>query len=134
MGHQLQAIVTLLALINRAMCAAIFLWVAGMPPRRTMVAAGATQAAVMALVILVLAALFSAKILDAFGVSRDAYSVAGGGVLAWIGFSILSGNPTTGGEAKPVAAPTQDGGTAITVIYGVAAPVKAPLLGQPRQP
>lgn len=101
MGPQLQAIVTLLALINPAMCAAIFLRAEGTSPRKTMVAA-ATRAAVTVLVILVLAALFGAKILDAFGVSLDAFSVAGGGVLAWIGFSMLSGNP-----AKPGAAPPQ---------------------------
>jgi multiple antibiotic resistance protein len=106
MGHQLQAIITLLALINPAMCAEIFLRVEGTPPRRAMMAA-ATQAAVTVLVILVLAALFGTKILDAFGVSLDAFSVAGGGVLAWIGFSMLSGNPTTGGQANPGATPPQ---------------------------
>ena len=88
------------------MGAAIFLRVEGTPPRKTMVAAAA-QAAVTVLVILVLAALFDAKILHAFGVSLDAFPVAGGGVLAWIGFSMLSGNPATGSQAKPGAAPPQ---------------------------
>jgi multiple antibiotic resistance protein len=41
------------------------------------------------LVTLVLAALFGARILPAFGVSLNAFSVAGGGVLAWIGFGLL---------------------------------------------
>ncbi len=56
--------------------------------------ASATTAAVTVLVILVLAALFGTRVLHAFGVSLDAFSVAGGGVLAWIGFSMLSGGPT----------------------------------------
>lgn len=106
MGHQLQAIVTLLALINPVMCAAIFLRVEGAPPRKTMVAAAA-QAAVTVLVILVLAALFGAKVLHTFGVSLDAFSVAGGGVLAWIGFSMLSGSAAVGGQTKPGASPPQ---------------------------
>jgi multiple antibiotic resistance protein len=52
--------------------------------------ASATTAAATVLVILVVAALFGTKILSAFGVSLDAFSVAGGGVLAWIGFGMLS--------------------------------------------
>jgi len=93
--HQLQAIVTLLALVNPAMCAAIFLRTAASLPRRTQLAS-ATTAAATVLVILVLAALFGAKILHAFGVSLDAFSVAGGGVLAWIGFGMLRGSTESG--------------------------------------
>lgn len=43
----------------------------------------------MILVILVLAALFGAKLLQMFGVSLDAFSVAGGFVLAWMGIGML---------------------------------------------
>jgi multiple antibiotic resistance protein len=50
--------------------------------------ADATKAALTVLVILVIAALVGAKVLQIFGVSLDAFSVAGGGVLAWIGFSM----------------------------------------------
>ena len=53
--------------------------------------ADATKVAVAVLVILVVAALVGARILQAFGVSLEAFSIAGGGVLAWIGFSMLSG-------------------------------------------
>jgi len=56
--------------------------------------ADAAKAVLAVLVILVLAALFGARVLHLFGVSLDAFSVAGGGVLSWIGFSMLSGNPT----------------------------------------
>jgi multiple antibiotic resistance protein len=66
--------------------------------------ASATRAALTVLVILLLAALVGAKILHVFGVSQDAFSVAGGGVLAWIGFSMLRGNPSSANESKPDAA------------------------------
>lgn len=60
------------------------------------------------LVILVLAALFGVRILHLFGVSLDAFSVAGGGVLSWIGFSMLAGNaatdkPANDGDARWLA-------------------------------
>jgi multiple antibiotic resistance protein len=50
------------------------------------------KGALTVLVILVIAALVGARVLQVFGVSLDAFSVAGGGVLAWIGFSMLRGN------------------------------------------
>ena len=103
MQNELQAIVTLLALINPAMCAAIFLRAEGAAPRNTLLAA-ATRAAVTVLLILVLAALFGAKILHAFGVSLDAFSVAGGGVLAWIGLSMMRGNAASSSAEQSGAA------------------------------
>ena len=51
----------------------------------------ATKAALAVLVILVVAALAGARVLQVFGISLDAFSIAGGGVLIWIGFSMLSG-------------------------------------------
>src|SRR5215471_1548802 len=51
-----------------------------------------SKAALAVLVILVVAALAGARVLQVFGVSLDAFSVAGGGVLTWIGFSMLRGN------------------------------------------
>ena len=44
------------------------------------------------LVILIVAALAGARALQVFGVSLEAFSIAGGGVLTWIGFSMLRGN------------------------------------------
>ena len=45
------------------------------------------------MVILTVAALLGMPLLGLFGVSLDAFMVAGGGVLAWMGFSMLSGQP-----------------------------------------
>ncbi len=100
MEHHLQAIVTLLALINPVMCATIFARVTNGQPREAKLRY-ATKAAFTVLVILFFAALVGAKVLHAFGVSLDAFSVAGGGVLAWIGFSMLSGNSSTSNTANP---------------------------------
>lgn len=75
------------------MCGAIFQQLEGGRPRRAKVI-DASTAALIILVILVLAALVGTRVLQLFGVSLDAFSVAGGGVLSWIGFSMLRGNPT----------------------------------------
>ncbi|QEG33554.1 MarC family protein [Bythopirellula goksoeyrii] len=89
MELQLQAIATVLALVNPVMCGAIFMRVEGNRPRRDLLI-DATMASLTVLVILILAALVGTRILHLFGVSLDAFSVAGGGVLSWIGFSMLS--------------------------------------------
>ena len=61
----------------------------------------AIKAAVAILVILSLAALFGEKVLQTFGISLDAFKVAGGGVLAWMGFSMLrSGADSNKSQAK----------------------------------
>jgi len=91
MEQHLQAIVTVLSLVNPLICGAMFAQIeAGQtPPTRL---ADATKAALAVLVILVVAALAGARVLRVFGVSLDAFSIAGGGVLTWIGFSMLRGN------------------------------------------
>ena len=92
--QHLQAIVTVLALVNPLVCGALFARIEDQQAPKTQVA-DAAEAALAVLFILVLAALFGVRILHLFGVSLDAFSVAGGGVLSWIGFSMLTGNPTT---------------------------------------
>jgi len=42
-------------------------------------------------VILAAAALVGTRVLEMFGMSLDTFSVAGGFVLAWMGFSMLEG-------------------------------------------
>ena len=94
MQQHLQAIVTVLSLVNPVICGAMFTQIEAGQTSATRLA-DATKAALAVLVILVIAALVGAKVLHIFGVSLDAFSVAGGGVLAWIGFSMLRGNSTT---------------------------------------
>jgi len=94
MREHLQAIVTVLSLINPVVCGAMFARVEAGRPRDQQVTE-ATSAALAILVILVLAALVGTRLLDLFNVSLDAFMVAGGGVLAWMGFSMLSGKGTS---------------------------------------
>jgi multiple antibiotic resistance protein len=105
MHEQLQAIVTLLALVNPVVCSLIFVQIEGAKPRGAKVA-DAARAVATVFVILILAALLGARILHVFGVSLDAFSVAGGGVLSWIGFSMLRGSGAPGGGTDPDASPS----------------------------
>jgi MarC family integral membrane protein len=102
----LQAIITVLSLVNPFMCAAIF---AQIETGRSLGAkmASATKVALAVFVILTVAALVGVKVLHLFGVSLDAFMVAGGGVLAWLGFSMLRGLPpaATTPNANPSLTP-----------------------------
>ena len=72
------------------MCAVIFAQIeAGRSPEAQM--GSATKVALIVFVILTVAALVGVKVLHLFGVSLDAFMVAGGGVLAWLGFAMLRG-------------------------------------------
>src|SRR6476620_9424045 len=104
MQQQLQAIVTVLSLVNPLICGAMFAQIEAGQTNATRLA-DATRAALAVLVILVIAALVGARVLHIFGVSLDAFSVAGGVVLAWIGFFMLRGNSApvpnaAGGDQK----------------------------------
>jgi multiple antibiotic resistance protein len=107
MKDQLQAIVTVLSLVNPAICGMLFAR-AEAGRSRVVQFADATKAAGAILAILVGAALAGTKVLHLFGVSLDAFMVAGGGVLAWMGFSMLSGKSSASrSPAKtPDAAPS----------------------------
>jgi small neutral amino acid transporter SnatA (MarC family) len=93
----LQAFITVMSLINPGVCAVIF---AGAESTRSPAQrlADATKAALAIFVILELAALFGARVLNLFGISLDVFSVAGGGVLVWMGFSMLRGGTTEPGH------------------------------------
>jgi multiple antibiotic resistance protein len=88
--NDLQAIATILSLVNPAMCAAIFAQIEkGQSGHARLL--DATKSVLVVLIILIVAALLGARILHVFGVSLDAFSVAGGGVLVWIGTAMLTG-------------------------------------------
>jgi len=93
MKEQIQAIVTVLSLVNPAICGMMFVQAeTGHSPGTRLL--DATRVTLVVLVILVVAALIGTRMLHLFGVSLDAFMVAGGGVLAWMGFSMLSGQTT----------------------------------------
>jgi multiple antibiotic resistance protein len=98
MEQHFQAIVTVLSLANPLICGAMFAQIEE-DQASTKRMADATKAAVAVLIILVIAALAGARVLKLFGVSLDAFSIAGGGVLSWIGFSMLRGNSSPVSDA-----------------------------------
>jgi multiple antibiotic resistance protein len=102
MEQQLQAIATVLSLVNPLICGAMFARIEAGQARAALLA-DATKAALAVLVILAVAALVGARVLQVFGVSLDAFSVAGGGVLAWIGLTMLRAN------SAPTKDPAEEG-------------------------
>lgn len=106
MKDHLQAIITVLSLVNPAICAVMFSQLEAGRPRGAQLADSA-KVVVMVLAILTLAALFGVRVLDVFGVSLDAFKVAGGGVLSWIGFNMLRGDSphSSASKADPPNAP-----------------------------
>src|SRR6516164_8135575 len=88
MEQQLQAIATVISLVNPLICGVMFTQIEAGQTRAARLP-DATRATLAVLVILVVAALAGARVLQLFGVSLDAFSVAGGGVLSWIGLSML---------------------------------------------
>jgi multiple antibiotic resistance protein len=98
MKDYLQAIVTVLSLINPAVCALMFSQIEAGRPRRSKLRDSLTSSVVI-FAILSLAAIFGVQVLQLFGISLDAFDVAGGGVLAWIGFRMLAGSSPNRQEA-----------------------------------
>jgi multiple antibiotic resistance protein len=100
--HYIQAILTVLSLVNPVICAAIFgqSVVAKTPASR---AAEAGKAILVIGSILCLAALVGAQLLSAFSISLPAFQTAGGMVLAWMGFIMLRGDSSPTSSAASAA-------------------------------
>ncbi len=92
MKEYIQAIVTILALINPMVCAGIFTDCV-----RNVPAAQRTREAVKAItaigMVLFVSAFFGMSVLKTFGVSIAAFSCAGGFILVWIGAGMLVPKP-----------------------------------------
>lgn len=94
MRDHLQAIATLFPLINPMVCAMMFVGLSsGRSPAQKLI--DATRVILIIAAVLVVAAFLGARILHVFGVSLDAFSVAGGLVLSFIGFQMLVGPSNT---------------------------------------
>jgi len=117
MQQQLQAIVTVLSLVNPLVCGAMFARIEAersTHERRT----DAMKVALAVVIILSGAALIGTQLLHLFGVSLDAFMVAGGGVLAWMGYSMLSGH----GSSVPSSGPSGTSASLTPVILFAASP------------
>ena len=88
MNEYIQAFVTIVALVNPAICAQMFSDCTSNTPReqKTMVA---IRSVATIGIILLIAAFAGVSILNIFGVSLNAFSAAGGGILIWIGASMI---------------------------------------------
>jgi multiple antibiotic resistance protein len=95
----LQAIVTVLAVINPVVCGSIFLTLTSKlasAQRRW----AAVKVALSILVILVVSALFGLKVLSIFSISLHVFRIVGGMIIAYMGFDMLRGGHTVG-QAPP---------------------------------
>lgn len=121
MKNELQAIATIFSLVNPAMCATMFMGIEKGRPLNAQIL-DATKAVLVIMIVLILAAFFGSQVLHIFGVSLDAFSVAGGAVLAWIGFSMLSGRGASSTpEPKAGSSPAKDSAVSIAPLILFAA-------------
>ena len=118
MKEQIQAIVTVLSLVNPAICGAMFAQIEENRSRGQQMA-DATKAMLATTLILTVSALIGTQLLHLFGVSLDAFMVAGGGVLAWMGFSMLSGQATS---STPRNAPSNSDASLTPLVLFAASP------------
>ena len=106
-----QAIVTVLAVINPVVCGSIFLTLTqDLTPGQKRQAAG--RVALSILVILGLSALVGLKVLGVFGISLDVFKVVGGIIIAYMGFNMLGGRQTFG-QTPPSPADASGAGTSL---------------------
>ncbi len=98
--HQMvQAIVTVLAVINPVVCGSLLLTLTPKlaPAQRRR---KAVRVALSILIILIASALIGLRVLSIFGISLDVFRIVGGMIIAYMGFDMLSGRHTVG-QATP---------------------------------
>jgi multiple antibiotic resistance protein len=98
--HQIvQAVVTVLAVINPVVCGAMFLALTSKlaPAQRR---SAAIKVALSILIILLASALMGLKVLSIFGISLDVFRIVGGMIIAYMGLDMLRGRQTVG-QASP---------------------------------
>jgi multiple antibiotic resistance protein len=95
-----QAIVTVLAVINPVVCGSIFLTLtANLAPAQR--GRDAVKAAFSILVILMASALIGLKVLSIFSISLDVFRVVGGMIIAYMGFDMLRGSHAVSRPPSP---------------------------------
>lgn len=119
MEKEFQAFITILSLVNPVTCGTIFSGiVVGMPLRQRIMAASKSLAAIS--LVLLISAIFGNRILGAFGVSLDAFSCAGGGILIFIGIGMM--RSATGQSDSPAVHKTANGASLAPLILFGASP------------
>jgi multiple antibiotic resistance protein len=99
LNNTLQAIVTVLAVINPVVCGSILLTLTPElePSQRRR---AASKAALAILIILLGSALIGLKVLAVFGISPNVFRIVGGLIIAYMGCDMLRGHQTVG-QASP---------------------------------
>ena len=119
--HQvLQAIVTVLAVINPVVCGSLFLTLTPnltAPERRR----EAAKVALNILIILMASALVGLKVLSIFGISLDVFRVVGGMIIAYMGFDMLRGSHTVA-QAPPETGDASVQGSLVPLLMFAAGP------------
>ena len=119
--HQiLQAIVTVLAVINPVVCGSLFLTLTpnlAAPERRR----EAAKVAINILLILTGSALVGLKVLSIFGISLDVFRVVGGMIIAYMGFDMLRGSHMVA-QAPPENGDTTVQGSLVPLLMFAAGP------------
>lgn len=113
MSDHLQAIATIFSLVNPFVCALMFASLVHGQSRAAKLRAASSAMLTVAFV-LVVAAVAGAHILKVFGISLDAFRVAGGAVLIMIGSSMLQG---PGGSSSPEPQGTQTGNMSRLMLF-----------------
>ena len=119
--HQiLQAIVTVLAVINPVVCGSLFLNLTPTltAPERQRAAA---KVALNILIILIGSALVGLKVLGIFGISLDVFRVVGGMIIAYMGFDMLRGSHTVA-QAPPESGDANVQGSLVPLLMFAAGP------------
>ncbi|MBW2974683.1 hypothetical protein KY366_03100 [Candidatus Woesearchaeota archaeon] len=85
-----QSVITMLAVINPVITGTILLQITNGLPRKDKLKA-ASSAALQIMVILLIVAFFGQLILEVFRISMDSFQIVGGIIIAYIGFTMLTG-------------------------------------------
>ena len=115
MKEHIQAIVTILALVNPVMCMAIFANCVENVSKEEK-EKGAFKAVAAVGVVLLVAAIAGTAILGVFGISLDAFACAGGGILVWIGVGMLTSTQAAAGT-RAVQVPNSDASLAPLILF-----------------
>ena len=119
--HQvLQAIVTVLAVINPVVCGSLFL---SLTPNLTAPERQreAVKVSLNILIILMASALVGLRVLSIFGISLDVFRVVGGMIIAYMGFDMLRGSHTVA-QAPPENGDTSIQGSLVPLLMFAAGP------------
>jgi multiple antibiotic resistance protein len=100
MSNYIHSIIGILAVINPMVCGAMLLNMEGSKLKKDMIVDG-IKAMMTVMIILLISVVLGKSILNAFGISMDAFKAVGGIILSMIGFNMLLGSKNGDDQDKP---------------------------------